>query len=135
MKKKLKYFIILLFVTLFFLTFVPIKKIDTPKNYWDSKEYESFSTELDSLFKIYSQNELISDSSTAKEVIINVHENEYYTSIFGVARRGRRERKTNTVGYLKETDCLKIFPDNPDKVLILEDNYEMVINLLKNKNY
>ena len=61
MRKKLKYLIILLFVTLFFLTFIPIKKIDTPKNYWDSKEYDIIASELDSLFKLYSQTEFISD--------------------------------------------------------------------------
>ncbi len=68
MKKKVKYLIILLFVTLFFLTFIPVKKIDTPKNYWDSEEYSLISTELDSLFKIYSEYVFKSDTCATKEV-------------------------------------------------------------------
>jgi hypothetical protein len=133
MRKKVKYVIIFLVVTLFFLTFIPVKKIDTPKNYWDSQDYTLISSELDSLFKIYSENVFLGDSSTTNEVIINVHENEYYTSIFGVVRSGHRARKTLTVGYLKESDCLELFPDNPNKVLILKDNYLKLISFLRTK--
>jgi hypothetical protein len=133
MRKTVKYVILLIILILFFLSFIPVTKIDTPQNYWDSADYDLISTELDSLLEIYSAYAIRGDSSKIKEVIIYVFGNDYYTSVFGFTRRGRRAQKTITVGYLKEADCVSLFPNNPERIMILKENYKILITYLRDK--
>ena len=133
LKKTPKIALVLIFIILFFLVFVPIIKVDTPINYWDSEVYARIAAETEELFSAYASTFSASDSLQAKMITVNIFENDYCISVFKIAGRGYRARKSKVIGLLKANDCQVLFPENTGDILLTADNYELIIALLKEK--